>query len=542
MNLRTGRVDSKNIFNRYKMLFAGILVVAAVFLAVHPCRAQIIAKENEEVKTLGVVFADGRKTEDISLFKIESDSDELFISAYDLARIFKATKYWKPGRKRLVVKIAPKKYIFTLDTRVVMIENQPVLLRMPVRYSDGFVMIPLEFIRDILAKSRVEKIDFDEKRLVLTIGAASYNVTGIIFDESIEGTRAVLTLTDELLYHVDNEIPGLLRLKIYGGKLNTLKISATEGKGLFKRVRAEQTEYDSYLFFEVEQSASSFRVEFMGPEDEDSGGRKLVIFLEKGELPEIPDADFAGRKMVEILQASAGEYRKIEVKRIIIDPGHGGPDCGRISESGVEEKQVNLEISEMLKRMLIERLGVEVVLTRRTDKLVPLDQRGEIANVQDGDIFISIHCNGWFKPEAGGFETFFLAPARNEEESHQAAHENSSIRFENPGLDPEKLDELNFILWDMVQNEFINESSKLAELIQKSLDDRVSIRNRGVRQAGFRVLRGLKMPAVLVEVAFLSNPREEKLLLDNRFRKRVCEGIVEAVRRFREKDMIVEGR
>ncbi|MCD6379374.1 N-acetylmuramoyl-L-alanine amidase, partial [bacterium] len=345
-----------------------------------------------------------------------------------------------------------------------------------------------------------------------------------------------------LLYHVDNETPGLLRLKIYGGKLNTLKISATDGKGLFKRVRAEQAEYDAYLFFEVEQNARRFRVEFMGSAHEDSNERKLVIFLEKGELPEIPDADFAGRKMVEILRESAGEYKNVEIRKVIIDPGHGGADCGRISESGVEEKQVNLEISKMLKQMLIERLGVEVVLTRRTDKLISLDRRGEIANIQKGDIFISIHCNGWVHQDAGGFETFFLAPARNDEENHQARQENSSIKFENPEHDPEKLEELDFILWDMVQNEFINESSDLAEIIQKSLDDKVNIRNRGVRQAGLRVLRGLKMPAVLVEVAFLSNPREEKLLLNNQFRRKVCEGIVEAVRKFGAKGITAEGR
>ncbi|MDZ7860566.1 MAG: N-acetylmuramoyl-L-alanine amidase [Candidatus Krumholzibacteriota bacterium] len=532
MNLKINSGSCKYSSFAGKNILRGIFLVAALLAAVNVCHSTGVPAKEDEGKTLGVVFADGRRTEDITLSKVESESEELYISAYDLARIFKATKYWKPGRKRLVVRIGAEKYIFTLDTRVVTADDKSFLLRVPVRYRGGFVMIPLEFIRDHLAKSRTGKIEFDEKRFVLTIGDPSYNVKEIAFEESDEGTRAVLTLKDELLYHVDNETPGLLRLKIYGGRMNTLKISATECKGLFKRVRAEQTEYDAYLFFEVQQSARRFRVEFLGPAGEDSEDRKLVIFLEKGELPEIPDADFASKKMVEILREKTAEQINVEVKRVVIDPGHGGDDAGRVSDSGIEEKLVNLEISRMLKRMLIERLGVEVVLTRRTDKIVPLDRRGEIANVQKGDLFISIHCNGWFSEDAGGFETFFLSPARNYEESRQAEQENSSIRFEGSDLDSEKLEELDFILWDMVQNEFINESSDLAEIIQKSLGERLNIRNRGVRQAGLRVLRGVKMPAVLVEIAFLSNPREEKLLMDNKFRRVVCEGIVEAVRDF----------
>ncbi|MBN1165297.1 MAG: N-acetylmuramoyl-L-alanine amidase [Candidatus Krumholzibacteriota bacterium] len=512
---------------------------AASAVAAHP--GALTPDKREADENLGVVYADGRQTEDIPLYRLVEPSEELFISTYDLARIFRATRYWDAGARKLSLRIDNHRYMFTLDTRVVVIDGEPVLLRVPVRYVEGAVMIPLEFVSEILIPRALEKVEIDEERLILTIGSTEYNVTGISFSEEEGSTRAILDMTEELLYHVDSETAGLLRLKIYGGKLNTLKFSATEGKGLFNRVRAERTEHDAYLFFDVTKTAARFRVEFLEPEDEGERGRQLVIYLEQGELPEIPDADFAGKRMTEILDsAEPGTYR--ELRKVVIDPGHGGIDKGKISPSGVYEKDVNLALSFDLKDRLIEDLGVEVILTRTRDELIALDHRAEIANSEGADLFISIHCNGWFHPDAGGFETFFLSPARTEDAIRLAQEENASLRFENPGLEPKELEDLDFILWDMVQNEFINESSKLAELIQRELSEAIEIRNRGVKQAGLLVLKSLKMPAVLIEVAFLSNPQEERLLQDSTFRRQVVEGIVAAVRRFQRQQSGVEYR
>ncbi len=484
-------------------------------------------------KNLGVVYADGRRTEDIPLLQLEEDSEELFISGYDLSRIFRASRHWDPSARKLILSVSGRRFLFTLDTRVVIKDDQPVMMRVPVRYFEGSVMIPLEFISGILASSAGEEIDLDEETLILTIGSPEYNVTGITFVDDEVWSKAVLDLTEELLYHVDSETPGLLRVKIYGGRLNTLKFSATAGKGLFNQIRAEQTEHDAYLFFDVKKTVERFRVEFLDDPETPGSSRQLVIFLEKTKLPEIPDPDFAGMKMTEILDAEAIRGRRI--LKIAIDPGHGGVDKGKVSVSGAYEKEINLAYSGFLRDRLEEELGVEVVMTRTEDILVPLSRRAEIANAEDADLFISIHCNGWFHADAGGFETFFLAPARSEEDLRLAREENASIQFENPELKPEELDELDFILWDLVQNEFISESSELAELIQKEMSNRVSIRNRGVKQAGLLVLRGLNMPAVLVEIAFLSNPEEDILVQDPLFRARVIEGIVSAVKRFQDK-------
>lgn len=510
-----------------------VTLAAALALLPHPIDpAHAAPDERDPDATLGVVYADGRQTEDIYLFRLESGSDELYMSAFDLARIFKATKYWSPGVRKLVLRIDVHRYLFTLDTRVVLVDDEPVLLRVPVRYIDGSVMIPLEFIAEVLAPRSWEAVELDEERHVLTLGTPEYNITDIGFVEDEDGTRAEIHLAEELLYHVDSETPGLLRIKIYGGKLNPLKLTIPEGQGLFNRVRAEQAEHDAYLFFDVKRTAARFKVEFETAGTVLERERKLVIFLEKGELPEIPDVDYAGKKMLEILddETAAGERKPVRV--VAVDPGHGGIDNGKVGVSGVLEKDVNLEVALMLRDRIAAELGIEVVLTRVDDQLIPFDKRVEIANAAEADLFISIHCNGWYNAKAGGFETLFLSPARTEEEARIAREENASIRFENPDLDPDEVDDLDFILWDMVQNEFINESSDLAEIMQRELGGELEIRNRGVKQGGLRVLKGLTMPAVLVELAFLSNPREEELLTSRDFRNDVVRGIVEAIRRY----------
>ena len=509
---------------------AAAAVIALLLLALCP----VMASADEPDATLGVVYADGRQTEDVPLFKLERGSEELYISTFDIARIFKATKYWSPESRKLVLRIDSRRYLFTIDTRVVVVDEEPMLLRVPIRYEDGSVMVPLEYITEVLMPRSWETIELDEERLVLTIGSPDYNITDINFVEDDEGTRAEIDLTEELLYHVNSDTPGILRIKIYGGRLNSLKLTVPEGRGLFNRVRAEQTEHDAYLFFDVKRTAARFKVEFESAGDVLERERKLVIYLEKGELPEIPDVDYAGKRMLEILDDETIRKEKTPVRVIAIDPGHGGVDNGKVGVTGVLEKDVNLEVALMLRDQLMGSLGLEVVLTRDTDELIPFDRRIEIANSAVADIFISIHCNGWYSASAGGVETLFLAPARTEDEARLAREENASIRFENPDLDPEEVDDLDFILWDMVQNEFINESSGLAEIVQKELADGLDIRNRGVKQGGLRVLKGLRMPAVLVELAFLSNPREEKLLTREDFRERVVRGLVEAIRRYQE--------
>jgi len=198
---------------------------------------------------------------------------------------------------------------------------------------------------------------------------------------------------------------------------------------------------------------------------------------------------------------------------IIVDAGHGGPDKGMTGPIGkgpkIHEKDITLAVAKRLGAALVKR-GMEVVYTRTTDTLIDLSDRGQIANKAGGALFISVHVNAanptWRDPSVmRGFETYFLSDARTDDARRVEDMENESVRFEAV-RDMSKEDPLSFILSDMKQNEHLRESNELAEAIQHSLSLVHPSPNRGVRQAGFRVLVTAFMPSVLVEIGFGTNP------------------------------------
>jgi N-acetylmuramoyl-L-alanine amidase len=200
---------------------------------------------------------------------------------------------------------------------------------------------------------------------------------------------------------------------------------------------------------------------------------------------------------------------------VVVDAGHGGVDPGMHGPIGqrtsLYEKDITLAVAKKLAREL-ETRGVGVVMTRTTDTLIALGDRGRIANQAKGDLFISIHVNAanlnWKDPAgARGFETYFLAEAKTEDERRVAKMENEVVRFESSG-DPASESGLGFILKDMAQNEQLRESSDLAETIQSRLKRIHPGPSRGVKQAGFMVLNTAFMPSVLVEIGFGTNASE----------------------------------
>jgi N-acetylmuramoyl-L-alanine amidase len=223
-------------------------------------------------------------------------------------------------------------------------------------------------------------------------------------------------------------------------------------------------------------------------------------------------------------------------KVVVIDAGHGGPDRGMTGPIGspvwFTEKDVTLSVAKMIATVLRAR-GVDVLMTRTTDTLIALADRGRIANSNHGDVFISIHCNAPGSNNAAGarergFETYFLAEAKTEDERRVQDMENESVKFET-GANAPKGDPLNFIITDMAQNEHLRESSDLAQTIQQGLIDVHPGPNRGVQQANFAVLRGSYMPAVLVEIGFGSNLSEATFLSDQANQRALARNIAESV-------------
>jgi N-acetylmuramoyl-L-alanine amidase len=269
-----------------------------------------------------------------------------------------------------------------------------------------------------------------------------------------------------------------------------------------------QTKISDYKVFTL---ADPFRVvidvmssDGAAPDKTDTpGGKGKIAGKEKKSRP-------AGKKEAPPLAKQLG----LGIKKIVIDPGHGGKDPGTCSPSGLKEKDIVLDVALRVAKNLRENLGCEVFLTRDRDVFIPLEERTAMANAKEADLFLSIHVNAAPNHEARGIETYVLDLASNKDAMRLAAMENATSA--------KQISDLQSILLDLMQNSKIKESLKLAGLVQEEMVSGLnkkfsSVSNLGVKKAPFVVLIGAQMPAILTEIAFLSNPEEERRLKDEAY-------------------------
>jgi N-acetylmuramoyl-L-alanine amidase len=222
------------------------------------------------------------------------------------------------------------------------------------------------------------------------------------------------------------------------------------------------------------------------------------------------------------------EQLGLKFRRVVIDPGHGGHDTGTIGADGTKEKDVALAIAKRLRTVLTEQ-GLEVVLTRETDKFVRLEERARLANVARGDLFISVHCNSLPQRYIRGIETYTLNLASDRYAIRLAARENATSE--------KGMSDLQFLLADLATRANTEESVRLANQVQSGLVSSLrskdgKIRDLGTKEALFYVLLGTKMPAILVETGFLSNTEEEKRLASPGYQDDVARAIASGVQGF----------
>jgi len=220
----------------------------------------------------------------------------------------------------------------------------------------------------------------------------------------------------------------------------------------------------------------------------------------------------------------------LRVARVVIDPGHGGHDPGAQS-NGVTEAELVLDVALRLEKLLSQQPGVEVVLTRRTNEFIPLEERTAIANRENADLFLSIHANAHRQSAVRGIETYFLSFAMNEEAEAVAARENATSA--------QTMGTLPAIVKAIALNNKLMESRELASLVQTAMVRRLrtqstGVKDHGVKQAPFVVLIGAQMPSVLTEIAFLTNKPEAGLLKQPAYRQQIAQAIKDGVVRYQD--------
>jgi N-acetylmuramoyl-L-alanine amidase len=223
------------------------------------------------------------------------------------------------------------------------------------------------------------------------------------------------------------------------------------------------------------------------------------------------------------------------LRTIVLDAGHGGHDPGATGPNGLTEKELVLDVTKRVARLVEDGLGITVVLSRDADHFVPLRDRTSFANKRRADLFVSIHANAHRQAASEGVEIYFLSSEATDNAARQvAAAENAVVQLEK-ATHRGRQDVLKTILWDLAQSEFQTESSHLAETVLDSMARTLRIPNRGVKQAGFYVLGGAAMPAILVEIGFLTNPREERKLRESRYRDDIARAIYDGLAEYKRR-------
>jgi N-acetylmuramoyl-L-alanine amidase len=418
-----------------------------------------------------------------------------------------------PNNKAHELTIDNTTYIFgpdsnslTKDTEIYPLTQQPTVA------EDG-AKVPLDLLETVYGEQLSYNFEWDQPGRTLTVRKLPARKLGVDVDlVHLQGvTTVVLQFPSRPRYRIRHS-PGQVAVELIGDRLQP-------GAG---RTFPEDKFVDEIL--QTEQ------------------GVRLVLAPDAEAQDYILQNPF--RLVFDIYQSSPGAgpqlaapsppTRTDRIRTIVIDPGHGGTNTGARGSEGIEEKELTLLLAQALRSRLEERMPVTVVMTRNEDVDLPLDTRTSIANQQKADLFISLHLNSVQDPSAHGAETYFLnLQASDEGAARAAAMENATETVQNDDGDP--LYDLQLILWDLAQSHYLAESQRFASLVQEELNEALNLRDRGVKQAPFRVLLGAAMPAVLVECGFLSNPEEESKLLDPAYRADLVNALVRAVLRYRAK-------
>jgi N-acetylmuramoyl-L-alanine amidase len=259
------------------------------------------------------------------------------------------------------------------------------------------------------------------------------------------------------------------------------------------------------------------------PVTESGGTGEVDPEISSVDLPLPPDPTSDGRYPL-------ARQLGLSAKRVIIDPGHGGHDPGTTSRTGIKEKDLVLDISRRVAKLLEQDGEYEVLMTRNDDTYPPLEERTAIANSREADLFVSIHANAHPSRRVRGIETFYLNLATTPDAEQTAARENA--------VSTRRMGELQDILRQIMNNSRIAESGDFAEHVQNSMVEGVldgkhqGSRNHGVKTAPFYVLLGANMPSVLIEVSYLSNTEDARLLSQHQYRQRIAESIAEGIRNY----------
>ena len=451
-----------------------------------------------------------------SEIKTLSESKKLYISAKDLAQSLSSKLYENKDRKKLVLYITGRRIKISGHTSFIIIDDQPFQMPQIVKVEPDDLYVPAEDFLYILKSTILPGLNFDLEKEFLDIDVVRFNITGIDIEEKANGTIIRLKTRKPFSERTISSFVNKHRwfyLTVAGALVDTVSINDGVTRGVVRQIESEQ-------IGETAQVAFKLGAEIISHDWYQSLDPNEIIITLRTPLGQMKDR----------IEDVKDRWR---LDTVVLDAGHGGKDGGTQGKYGTKEKDIVLDITKRIGRLLENNTKIKVVYTREEDVWLPLRRRTEIANENNGKLFISIHANANNNRTIQGFETYLLSPGKSEDAVAVASRENSVIQMEEKKNGYEKLSGEGLIMATMAQSMFVKESENLASIIQMELDKQLDSPNRGVKQAGFYVLIGASMPNVLVEVGYLSNPTEEKKLKQPKYQQLVAGAIYESIKHFK---------
>lgn len=445
------------------------------------------------------------------------------VSLADLATVFRLTVHEDQTAGGLTVSYGDRTIVLSEGQTLASIAGSLVSLPAPTVRGERGWLVPVEFMSRALSQIYDSPIELRRASRLAIVGELRVpRVT--VRHSTVGGESRVAFQVRPATPHTISEEPGRLIVRFEAHALDSTLPTIADAD-LVEAIRIAEPRtaiaieltprYGSFRSseFSARGSASQFVLEIV------PAGTETMTSLTPApsSTPAAGAPPFAGRSQTD------------SVRTIVIDPGHGGEDSGAQGPAESLEKDITMSVARRLKRALEGQLGARVLLTRNGDEMVRLDERAAVANNNKADLLLSLHVNHSPRPVVRGAEIFYASLQQYGEEARASdAIETRVLPVFGGGTRP-----IEVVLWEMAQARHLDRSGALARIVEEQLRSRVEMSPRAVQEAPFRVLVGANMPAVLVEMGFISNPDEEQLLGSGSFHASVVQALVGSVVRFR---------
>ena len=492
----------------------GALVALLCLVLAAPQRAQ----DTPSPTPLTLISKDGRRT----VPTVNSGGREL-IALDDIASLFQVAVREDSLAGGFTITYRGKTIVASADQPMASVDGRIVTLPSPITRSGRRWLVPIEFLPSALGPIYDQRIDFRAAARLLLVGDMRVPRVSARVEASGPPTRAAIVITPATPVAVVTEA-GRVVLRVEADALEPVfPLSAT---GLIDGVRIG--DQPNVVFVALSRQAGTARTAIATGDN----ATRVVIEVPVAESrpappdPKLPTTD--PRLPTTESSRLPGLEPRQALQTLAIDPGHGGDEVGVRGANGLEEKQLTLDVARRLRGLVERGLGVRVILTRDDDRVVGIDDRAAAANNGKADLLLSLHANGALSGSPSGAEVFYDRLDREGEAVRSAAAAAVALPVIGGGTRT-----IDVVPWELAQARHLEASAMLASVLEQELRQRVPMGQRPIQQGPMRLLSAANMPAVLVEMAYLTNGAQEKAAAGDAFKNAVAQALYNAIVRFR---------